>query len=626
MHCYRSYMPIITLRGAIVAGVLSRQVAGKNILFFPSNSVRLLMGSSNEDEKISADDIVGLLTHFSVSRAIKDYVAEGMLYHYPQLVIKKRKVNQIIIHMFKSSIVAPLGSHSIMSSKGRTWRPLNALRTSKCCWDSLMGPSCLVSSSAQDKFVLDCANSFMDCELLSREDFGLVALSAIVPVVGPSRRSLGQATTPTTFFSPDRRDTLSVEVTPIQDRQSRLPPMPSVFLAEDLAMPIAAIIELVCSIGDDGGSDMDIDELGLTLRREVDMAFFGISPKNPLNQKTVTTADLGALARRLDSRHNRAGAFEKRDLLASVDASRLKAVTLLKEACVALGTSTSFAPPVDMRLFEYYRVSEPFRDRLDPATTSSRATAPFDFKAERFPAKKQGFAVQKNLDHKAAAILRAIMYETHVSQTQFTLQWSYWHLFFLGAPPDKEDLRSAWTLRMRFQQLDERERLTVVEELMELVSLHQLTRFAYMSDATHFAKGEKLIRELMYPHVPAVHARTLGVGNCGSGGGVECSGSGGNVEEGGPSSDEEQEETGGGDYKASPEKRTPRSHFLSISDTATKGAADTADASLMSVLNIIGEFAVSRLIGGTVDHAALSEIRQLRDAAIKKGITPVAAV
>ena len=83
-------MPIITLRGAIVAGVLSRQVAGKDILFFPSNSVRLLMGSSNEDEKISADDIVGLLTHFSVSRAIKDYVAEGMLYHYPQLVIKKR--------------------------------------------------------------------------------------------------------------------------------------------------------------------------------------------------------------------------------------------------------------------------------------------------------------------------------------------------------------------------------------------------------------------------------------------------------------------------------------------------------------------------------------------------------
>ena len=266
---------------------------------FPSNAVRLLMVNLKEDENISADDIVGLLTHFSVSRAIKDYVAEGMLYHYLQLVIKKRKVNQIIIHMFKSSIVAPLGSHSIMSSKGRTWRPLNALRTSKCCWDSLMGPSCLVSSSAEDKFVLDCANSFMDCELLSREDFGLVALSAIVPVVGPSRRSLGQATTPTTFFSPDRRDTLSVEVTPIQDRQSRLPPMPSVFLAEDLAMPIAAIIELVCSIGDDGGSDMEIDELGLTLRREVDMAFFGISPKNPLNQKTVTTADLGALARRL---------------------------------------------------------------------------------------------------------------------------------------------------------------------------------------------------------------------------------------------------------------------------------------------------------------------------------------
>jgi hypothetical protein len=44
-------MPRITLRGAIVAGVMSRKVAGKQNLFFPSNSVRLLMGSSKEDKK-----------------------------------------------------------------------------------------------------------------------------------------------------------------------------------------------------------------------------------------------------------------------------------------------------------------------------------------------------------------------------------------------------------------------------------------------------------------------------------------------------------------------------------------------------------------------------------------------
>ena len=36
---------------ACVAGVMSRKVAGKKILFFPSNSVRLLKGSSKEDKK-----------------------------------------------------------------------------------------------------------------------------------------------------------------------------------------------------------------------------------------------------------------------------------------------------------------------------------------------------------------------------------------------------------------------------------------------------------------------------------------------------------------------------------------------------------------------------------------------
>jgi hypothetical protein len=75
-----------------------------------------------------------------------------------------------------------------------------------------------------------------------------------------------------------------------------------------------------------------------------------------------------------------------------MDASRLKAVTLFKEASVSLGTSTSFAPLVDMRLFEYYRVSEPFRATLGPEATTSGATAPFDLKAEHFPAKKPAFS------------------------------------------------------------------------------------------------------------------------------------------------------------------------------------------------------------------------------------------
>ena len=77
MHCYRSYTPRITLCGAIVTGVMSRKEAGEKILLFPSNSGRFLKGSSKVDKKNSADDIVRFLTHFSVSRAIKDSVMEA---------------------------------------------------------------------------------------------------------------------------------------------------------------------------------------------------------------------------------------------------------------------------------------------------------------------------------------------------------------------------------------------------------------------------------------------------------------------------------------------------------------------------------------------------------------------
>jgi hypothetical protein len=602
-------------------------ITRNRIGFFPSNSVRSLMWSSNEHKRIRADDIAALLTHFSESPIIKDYMVEGLRYHFPDLLSAKRKVNMVLVGQFKSSVVAPLGVSCIFSSKGRTWRPLNALNISQDSWNGLGAISSLVSSSAQDKLVLRCALAYIKCEMLTAKDYGIKLTSledpqeaAIVPVAGPIRRSFEQAPTSSSasFFSPGPNGLLGETLTPIQTRESRLPPMPGVFAADDLSMPVAAIIELVCSTYEEqhehGGSGMDFENLGFLLRSEVDKAFFELSLKNPLNQRVITTADLGALARRLDSHHNRASALEKNSLLAAVAASRLKAVTLLEEASTALGTSTSFAPPVDMSLFDYYRLSEPFRARLDSAATAGGVQAPFDFKAARFPAKKQGFAVQKNLDHKAAAILRAIMYETHVSQAQFQLQWSYWHLFFMGEPPDKDDLRSAWSLRMRFQQLDERDRVIIVEELTELIHLHPLTRFAYMSDATHFANGEKLIREFTYPHVPEVHGNALGVRSGGGGSGDGSSGGAcdGDVEEGAPSSDEEDEESGGGDFKASPEKRTPRSHFLSISDTASKGAADTADASLMSMRQLIGDFVVRRLIGGTVDHAALSEIRQLR--------------
>jgi hypothetical protein len=113
-------------------------------------------------------------------------MAEGLLYHYPQRHTRKKS--------------QPGHRSHVQIIDCRTWRPLNALRISQSDWVSLMGPSFLVSSADQGMFFLDCANSFMDCALLSRADFGFIALSAIVPVVGPSRRSMGQASTSTTLF------------------------------------------------------------------------------------------------------------------------------------------------------------------------------------------------------------------------------------------------------------------------------------------------------------------------------------------------------------------------------------------------------------------------------------------
>ena len=181
------------------------------------------------------------------------------------------------------------------------------------------------------------------------------------------------------------------------------------------------------------------------------------------------------------------------------------------------------------------------------------------------------------------------MYETHVSQEQFTLQWAYWHLYHTGRAPNKEDLRSAWTLRMRFQQLDEKDRRRFSEYLQELKALHPLARAAYMSDATHFAGGDKLIRQLTYPHVPENYMRAApsvrghrsgggggGGGSGGGGGGLGCGVGGGDVRSYDDNSDNgsSSDEDGGGDHTAEPGVRTPRTHFLSIADTPSKAAVD----------------------------------------------------
>jgi hypothetical protein len=62
----------------------------------------LLIGSSKEDEKISVDDIVRFWTHFSVSRAIKDYVMEAGPLGQPQHPrLEKKEVESATTMLYK---------------------------------------------------------------------------------------------------------------------------------------------------------------------------------------------------------------------------------------------------------------------------------------------------------------------------------------------------------------------------------------------------------------------------------------------------------------------------------------------------------------------------------------------
>jgi hypothetical protein len=77
-------MPRITLRGAIVADIMSKKVVDFKKILFSSNSVRLLMGSSKEDKKISVDDFVSFFDSFQCVSTIKDYVTEDGPLRRPQ--------------------------------------------------------------------------------------------------------------------------------------------------------------------------------------------------------------------------------------------------------------------------------------------------------------------------------------------------------------------------------------------------------------------------------------------------------------------------------------------------------------------------------------------------------------
>ena len=603
-----------------------------------------------EGAAVSVDDIVAFLEHVSMDAAACASVEESFRAFYPSKVMAiKRTANTATAAKFKTAIVAPMGVPTVGSHKGRTWRPLNVLGTTLEGWNAMKTSSCsTVTSADQDKRVLQLIMDYVQCGLLANK-YGLAESWAKPEADGSSssggggsskmmrRSSSGGGSGASSLFaaapfaSPSSAmlpTAMSLDdASPVQQREKDLPDTPAVFTERPMSMPVAAIVEFMCddttikSLRERGGSGLNLEGLGGLARPMIDVKFHGISVKSPLNQNRVSTVELGALARRLDTHHNRAATYEASLLLTNVKLARFEAEAHLKQAQDLYGTATSLAPPADMPLFEYYRVSEPLRRVLDPAVPADGSDAPFDFKSARFPARKQGFAVQHNMDHKAAAILRAIMYETHVSQSQFTLQWSYWHLFFTGKPATEDDLRSIWTLRMRFQQLDEKDRMVVVGWLTELTVTHPEARFAYMSDATHYASGERLIRQFTYPHIPKQSSQAAAAAAA-----AAPVAPAGEAKEEDPSSEEEEEEDGPCDMHADGAVRTPRTHFLSIGETASKSATDTAAACLMSIRTIIGDFAVSRLIGGTVDHAALSEIRKVREAAIAAGVSPVAAV
>ncbi len=635
-------------------GCVTRKVNKRKLLFFPSNSLRTRMQSSNGLEVISIDDIQSFLVHVSKFRGTCLAIEAAYRRYYPSVVEAKEGSDVDYFESFKADVVATLVGTDVVggvawlssSNSGKAWRPLNVLGTNIPGWCSLKrAGSTAVTSRWQDKLVLKEVIKYVQCGLLENK-FSLTSYCAgddseedeDEDMTSPTtRRSLSSSSSSSSsssnsagIFSPQQQLTGGTEnYSPVQERELLLPDLPSVFGPSNTSMPIAAIIEHICSdevlvsINQLGGSGMTTEELGKVLCPAIDASFHGTSIKNPLLQRTVSSLDLGCLARRLDRHHNRASEFEKQALLERVQGLRLEASQRVEDADQLFGyETTTLAPPPDMPLFEYYHTSEPLRQNLDPAIAEGGVEAPFQYKKERFPARKQGFAVQNNLSHKSVAILRAIMYETHVSQTQFMLQWSYWHLFFLGEAPSEGDLRTSWTLRMRFQQLDERDRQLMVKYLNELIILHPEARFAYMSDATHFANGERLVRQLTFPFDPKAHGASAAAVGGGGGGGDNNNGNG--VEEEEQASDDEEEEAT--DCAASPGVRTPRSHLLSISCTPSKSASDTADAVAESIVTLIGEFALGRLIGGTVDHAALSEIRQTRDAAIRRGVSPMAAL
>jgi len=573
------------------------------------------------------------------------------------------RVNREQLMAFKRDVVSPLLGDGVSGgvatlttgNSGKSWRPLNVLGTTLLKWGALKpSSSSAVSSVEQDKLVLKEVLKYVQFGALENK-YGLSSFitndhsSSDEEMTSPpttrrsSLSSSSSSSSAAALLSPPQfRSGNTDHYSPIQQREARLPLLPTVFQSDDMALPVAAIIEYCISdkvkelLSNKGGSSLAVGDLGGLLWNGIHTAFHEAGVKNPLKQGTVTRHDLGCLARRVDIHHNRAAPHEHAALAARVRRLRAAAVQQLHDGEELLGYDKNvLAPAPDMPLLEYYRAIAPFRKHLQHGTGNTTTTAkPFDYTAERFPARMQGFAVQKNMSHKSAAILRAIMYETHVSQTQFMLQWSYWHLFFLGEAPSGDDLRTSWTLRMRFQQLDERDRELMINYLNELIVLHPEARFAYMSDATHFANGERLVRQLTFPFDPSLHAK-MNHGGATPAGGGDSGGGGGGADPGddgddGAASDEEaeaaEERAREGDHSALPGLRSPRTHFLSIGDTSTKAAADTADACVESIITIIGDFALRRLVGGTVDHAALSEIRHVRDAAVRRGVSPMSAV
>ena len=188
------------------AGVISRRIVrGKGETdFFPSNSLRERMKSTDPAQVVSSDDIVAFLEHVSKDAAACESIEESFRAFYPPKVMaSKRTAKAATAAKFKTAIAAPMGAAAVATSQGRTWRPLNVLGTTLEGWNKMRHSSCTsVTSSDQDKMVLQLIMDYVQCGLLANK-YGLAESWAEAEVDG-RHEALLPPTTPGSSSSSSR--------------------------------------------------------------------------------------------------------------------------------------------------------------------------------------------------------------------------------------------------------------------------------------------------------------------------------------------------------------------------------------------------------------------------------------